>query len=102
MHFATEIVTDVRTPGLCQLFADDGTVYVVAASFDFHNAAADIAHFVVGQKFVAAEAGITNTVRNWPLPLDDPSRNSAPATRVPARRRAHPALSLPSATSKRR
>jgi hypothetical protein len=71
VHFATEIVTDVRTPGLCQLFADDGTVYVVAASFDFHNAAADIAHFVVGQKFVAAEAGITNTVRNRPLPLDD-------------------------------
>ena len=70
VHFASEIVTVVRTPGLCQLFADNGTVYVVAASFDFHNAAAETAHFFVGQDFVEAEVGITNTVQHQPLPID--------------------------------
>lgn len=71
IHFATEIVTVVRTDGLCQLFADNGTVYVVAASFDFHNASAEFAHFVSGQDFVAGEAGITSTVQHVPLPIDD-------------------------------
>lgn len=70
VHFATQIVTIVRTPGLCQINADTGTVYVVAASIEANNAAAEVAKFFGGQKFVAAEVAITNTVRNYPLPLD--------------------------------
>lgn len=71
VHFATEIVTVVRTPGLCQLNAENGTVYVTAASIDANNAAAEVAKLFGGQKFVAAEVAITNTVRNQPLPIDD-------------------------------
>lgn len=71
VRFATEIVTTVRTPALCQLIAEGGTVYVVAASFEATNGAAEVAKFFGGQDFVAGEVAITNTVRNQPLPLDD-------------------------------
>ena len=71
VHFATEIVTVVRTAGLCQIFAENGTVYVVAASFEAKNAAADVAKFLFGQDFLAGEVAMTNTVRRQPLPLDD-------------------------------
>ena len=83
VHFATEIVTVVRTAGLCQLFAENGTVYVVAASFEATNGAAEVAKFFGGQKFVAGEVAMTNTMRNQPLPLDDSFkelRNSAACT----------------------
>ncbi len=68
--FAFELVMVVRTPGLCQITADGGTVYVVAASIHGDNAAADVAKFFKGDKFIAAEVAITNTVRRQPLPLD--------------------------------
>lgn len=71
VHFATEIVTVVRTAGLCQMFAENGTVYVVAASFAATNGAAEVAKFFGGQKFVAGEVAMTNTMRSQPLPLDD-------------------------------
>lgn len=53
VRFATEIVTTVRTPALCQLIAEGGTVYVVAASFEATNGAAEVAKFFGGQDFVA-------------------------------------------------
>ena len=71
VHFATEIVTVVRTAGLCQVVAENGTVYVVAASFEAKNAAADVAKFLFGQDFLLGEVAMTNTVRRQPLPLDD-------------------------------
>ena len=71
VRFATEIVTVVRTPALCALVAEGGTVYVVSASFEATNGAAEVAKFFGGQKFVAGEVAITNTVRNQPLPLDE-------------------------------
>ena len=71
VRFATQIVTVVRTPSLCEMTAENGTVYVVSASFEENNAAADIARFFGGQKFVQGEVAIMNTVRNQPLPLDD-------------------------------
>ena len=69
-HFATELVTTVRTPGLCQLTAEDGTVNVVAASIESNNGAAAVAKFFAGQKFVAAETAMTSVVRTQPLPID--------------------------------
>jgi hypothetical protein len=45
-------------------------VFIQGASFESHNAAADIARFFAGQRFVAAEVGMTNTMRRQPLPLD--------------------------------
>ena len=69
-HFATELVTVVRTPGLCQLTAENGTVNVVAASIESENGAAAVAKFFGGQKFVAAETAMTSTVRTQPLPID--------------------------------
>jgi hypothetical protein len=71
VRFATQIVTALRTPSVCELSAQNATVYVVAASIEGNNAAADVAKFFGGQRFVAAEGGITNTERNQPLPLDD-------------------------------
>ena len=102
IHFATEIVTVVRTDGLCQLFADNGTVYVVAASFDFHNASAEFAHFVSGQDFVAGEAGITSTVQHVPLPIDDAFNELRTGNACTGKTSAPPAYSPPSATSKPR
>lgn len=69
-HFATELVTVIRTPGLCQITAENGTVNVVAASIESQNGAAAVAKFLGGQKFVAAETAMTNTVRTQPLPID--------------------------------
>ena len=71
VRFATEIVTVVRTPALCALVAEGGTVYVVSAAFEANNGAADVAKFFGGQKFVVGEVAITNTMRSQPLPLDD-------------------------------
>ena len=71
VRFATEIVTVVRTPALCALVAEGGTVYVVAASFEATNGAAEVAKFLGGKDFIEGEVAITNTVRNQPLPLDD-------------------------------
>lgn len=70
VHFATQIITAVRMAGICQLFADNGTVNVVAASFEATNGAAGVAKFFAGQKFVAGEVAMTNTVSKLPLPLD--------------------------------
>jgi hypothetical protein len=69
--FAIEIVTTLRAGGICELFGGDGQVFIQGASFESENAAADIAMFFAGQRFVAAEVAMTNTVRNQPLPLDD-------------------------------
>jgi hypothetical protein len=83
VHFATQLVTALRTPSLCQISADQGTVYVVAASIEGDNAAGDIARFIKADKFIAAEVAITNTVRKLPLPIDDSLaelRNSGPCT----------------------
>jgi hypothetical protein len=72
VRFAAEILIAIRTPSLCQLIAEpNGTVNVVAASFEAHNAAADAAKLVSGQKFVAGEVALTNTVRSMQLPIDD-------------------------------
>lgn len=70
VRFATEITTSIRFAGLCQIFGESGTVFVVGASIEGQNAAADVGRFFAGQKFVAAEQGITNTVRAQPLPID--------------------------------
>jgi hypothetical protein len=72
VHFAIQIVTTVRTPGLCQIGADNpATVYAPAASIEGKNAAADIARFIKGDKFISAEVAITNTVKRMPLPIID-------------------------------
>ncbi len=70
VHFATEIVTVLHAPSLCAITAEDGTVFVPAASIESRNAAASIGRFFGGQKFVAGEVAITNTVRAQPLPID--------------------------------
>lgn len=70
VKFAIEIVTVVRAGGICELFAGDGDVFIQGASFESHNAAAEIARFFGGQRFVAAEVAMTNTVRRQPLPID--------------------------------
>lgn len=70
VRFATEIVTVMRTSGICQLTAENGTVYVVAASIDGLNGSAEVGKLFAGQKFVAAEVAITNTVKQQKLPLD--------------------------------
>ncbi len=71
VRFSTEIVTLVRTPSLCQITAEGGTVYVVAASFESKNGAADVAKLVKGKEFIAGEVALTNTMRNQPLPIDN-------------------------------
>jgi hypothetical protein len=72
VHFATQIVTVVRTPSFCQISTDTpAKIYVVAASIEGDNAAADIARFLKADKFIAAEVAITNTVKDMDLPLDD-------------------------------
>lgn len=70
VKFAIEIVTVVRAGGICELFGGDGQVFIQGASFESHNAAAEIARFFAGQRFVAAEVAMTNTMRKQPLPLD--------------------------------
>jgi hypothetical protein len=83
VHFATQIVTVLRAPGLCQIVAEQGTVYVVGASIHADNGAADIAKLLKGDKFIAAEVAITQTVRDQPLPIDDSLqelRTSGPCT----------------------
>jgi hypothetical protein len=70
VKFAIEIVTVLRAGGICELFGGDGEVFIQGASFESENAAAEIARFFAGQRFVAAEVAMTNTVRKQPLPLD--------------------------------
>ena len=70
VKFAIQIVTVLRAAGICELFADDGQVFIQGASFESHNAAAEIARFVAGERFVAAEVAMTEAVRKQPLPLD--------------------------------
>ena len=70
VKFAIEIVMVLRASGICELFAGDGQVFIQGPSFESHNAAAEIARFFAGQRFIAAEVGMTNTVRTQPLPLD--------------------------------
>lgn len=70
VRFAIELVTTLRAGGICELAADGGTVFIQGPSFTSHNAAADIARLFGGQRFVAAEAGMANTVRSQSLPLD--------------------------------
>ena len=68
--FASEITTVMRTPSLCGIAAEDGTVNVVAASFEATNGAAGIGRLFAGQKFVAGEEALTHTVQHRPLPVD--------------------------------
>ena len=70
VKFAIEIVTVLQADGICELFGGDGQVFIQGASFESENAAAEIARLFAGQRFVAAEVAMTNTVRNQPLPLD--------------------------------
>jgi hypothetical protein len=80
VNFAIQVVTAVRAPGLCQLDGEDGTVYALSPYIEPKNAAAEVARFLFGgtlfnfngpaQTFTAAEAAISNTQRNQPLPLD--------------------------------
>ena len=71
VKFAIQIMTVVRAGGICELFAEDGQVFIQGASFESENAAAEIAMLFAGQRFVAAEAAMTKTVGRQPLPLDD-------------------------------
>lgn len=71
VKFAIEIVTVLRAGGICELFGGDGEVFIQSPSFHAENAAADIARLFAGQRFVAAEAAMSRTVRRQPLPLDD-------------------------------
>lgn len=70
VKFAIEIVTVLRAGGICELFGDDGQVFVQGASFESQNAAALIGRFFAGQKFVAAERALNETVRRQALPID--------------------------------
>jgi hypothetical protein len=70
VKFAIEIVTVLHADGICELFGGDGQVFIQGASFESENAAAEIARLFAGQRFVAAEVAMTNTVRQQPLPLD--------------------------------
>ena len=70
VKFAIQILTTLRISGICSMFGEDGQVFIQGASFESHNAAAEIARFFAGQKFVAAEVAMTETVRRQPLPID--------------------------------
>jgi hypothetical protein len=70
VKFAIEIVMVLRASAICELFASDGQVFIQGPSFESHNAAAEIARFFAGGRFIAAEVAMTNTVRQQPLPLD--------------------------------
>jgi hypothetical protein len=83
VHFAIQIATTIRTPDLCHITADQGTVFAVGASIQADNLAADVAQLIHGDKFVGAEVSITNMVKHVPLPFDDSLaqiRNSAACT----------------------
>ncbi|MEO8563993.1 MAG: hypothetical protein ABI601_18075, partial [bacterium] len=70
VKFAIQILTVLRVGGICEMFGEDGQVFIQGASFESHNAAADIARFFAGQRFVAAEVAMTETVKRQPLPID--------------------------------
>ena len=70
VKFAIEIVTPLQADSICGLFAGDGQVFIQSPSFHSENASAEIARLFAGQRFVAGEVAMTNTVRSLPLPLD--------------------------------
>jgi hypothetical protein len=69
--FTSQIVTILRTPSLCQIDAEQGTVYTQAAHINADNGAADAAKLIFGDKFAAAEEAMMQTVQSMPLPITD-------------------------------
>ncbi|MDH0866744.1 hypothetical protein [Mitsuaria sp. GD03876] len=75
VRFASEVWTVLRTPGLCAMTTEPGTVNLHAVQIDTHNAAGDIARNIVdpiflGNKFPAAERAIQAASSRRSLPLD--------------------------------
>ena len=70
VKFAIEILTTLRASGICELFGSDGQVFIQGASFEQHNASAEVARFLFPDKFIAGEAALNETVRPQPLPID--------------------------------
>jgi hypothetical protein len=87
LRFASEIWTVVRTPDICHITAEGGTVNLHAVNIESHNAAAELAQFYEREfgdnGFRQAEDAIQATVQQVPLPLDDSfkdMRDSKPCT----------------------
>lgn len=70
VSFAIELVTVVRTPSLCQITAEGGTVYTQAVDIQDQNFAATTAMLIKGSEFFAAERSIEAAQQQAPLPLD--------------------------------
>lgn len=73
--FASQIETVVRTPSICQLNAEGGTVNTQAVTIDSTNGTGAVATLIdelfLGHKFSAAERAIEAAERQTPLPLED-------------------------------
>lgn len=76
VRLAIEVWTIVRTPHVCQMTAEGGTVDLHAVQIDTHNVSGDLARnfldtLFLGNKFPAAELAIQAVEKQMPLPLDD-------------------------------
>ena len=69
VKFAIEILTAERLRHMRVVWSD-GQVFIQGASFEPHNASAEMARFLFPDKFIAGEAAINETVRPQPLPID--------------------------------
>jgi hypothetical protein len=71
--FAIELVTVVRTPGLCQLTAENGTAFAQAVQIEGEGVAA-LLHvgdaLIGGNHVISAEQAIQDVTKDVPLPLN--------------------------------